>query len=126
MRSVKEWVGRTDDSRAPSSVYRRKFRQAGECCQGPCHRSLGPRDSWDLDHIVRIADGGPNAETNLQVLCDWCHGKKTSFENKQGAVVNRKFNKLHGIKPQRESRLAWVNRRRKEIQAEQAAAKTGE
>lgn len=34
----------------------------------------------ELDHIIPIADGGTNEESNLQLLCRPCHLKKTHQE----------------------------------------------
>jgi 5-methylcytosine-specific restriction endonuclease McrA len=37
---------------------------------------------WDLDHRVRVADGGGSASLdNLQTLCLTCHKTKTAYEN---------------------------------------------
>lgn len=97
MRSRPEWIGKNDDHWPPPSwVYRRKFEQAGEACEGPCHRKLTARDQWDLDHKVRLRDGGENREGNLQVLCKWCHGMKTSLENAAAAHANRWHAMHHG------------------------------
>ena len=30
-----------------------------------------------IDHIIPVALGGTNDKQNLQVLCKWCHDKKT-------------------------------------------------
>jgi hypothetical protein len=39
-------------------------------------------DAWfEVDHIVRLADGGSNHVSNLVALCRNCHGKKTCIEN---------------------------------------------
>lgn len=39
-------------------------------------------DAWfEIDHKVRLADGGSNHIDNLVALCRNCHGKKTTFEN---------------------------------------------
>ena len=34
----------------------------------------------DVDHIVNLANGGTDAPTNLQALCEWHHKRKTSQE----------------------------------------------
>ena len=36
---------------------------------------------FEVDHIVRLADGGSNNVENLRALCRNCHGEKTSLEN---------------------------------------------
>ena len=38
-----------------------------------------------LDHIVRIADGGSDDRENLQMLCACCHSMKSAAE--QGAAT---------------------------------------
>ncbi len=35
--------------------------------------------SFEIDHIVELCNGGSNEITNLQPLCNNCHGKKTFF-----------------------------------------------
>ena len=37
--------------------------------------------SFQVDHIIRLADGGTNHVDNLEALCCNCHGKKTMLEN---------------------------------------------
>ena len=111
-RTIEEWQGRNDDARPPRSVYRRKFQEADGKCQ-ECHRTVYSADSWELDHIVRLKDGGGNREKNLRVLCSWCHALKTGRENSQGAKSNRIFDRAHGIKsrPGPFARLrAWRDR----------------
>ena len=39
------------------------------------------RPATDLDHIIGLAQGGTNAEDNLQGLCHDCHADKTAREN---------------------------------------------
>ena len=34
-----------------------------------------------VDHIIPLADGGTNDESNLQCLCAPCHGRKTVFHD---------------------------------------------
>lgn len=46
-------------------------------CNG-CNAQL---DAWfEVDHKVRLADGGSNHISNLVALCRNCHGKKTTLE----------------------------------------------
>lgn len=37
--------------------------------------------SYEIDHIVRLDNGGTNDIENLVALCRNCHGKKTTIEN---------------------------------------------
>ncbi|WP_336929401.1 HNH endonuclease signature motif containing protein [Acinetobacter tandoii] len=37
----------------------------------------------ELDHIINVAQGGTDDESNLQSLCPECHKKKTSKESRQ-------------------------------------------
>lgn len=44
-----------------------------------------------VDHIKPIAQGGEiYDETNLQLLCIQCHGKKTAQERGWGRILNEK------------------------------------
>jgi 5-methylcytosine-specific restriction protein A len=36
------------------------------------------------DHIVPLAEGGPDTGANTQVLCEACHQRKTEAEAKRG------------------------------------------
>ena len=52
--------------------------QQGWNCGG-CKRQL---PAWfEVDHKVRLDNGGSNNVDNLVALCRDCHGKKTAFEN---------------------------------------------
>jgi 5-methylcytosine-specific restriction endonuclease McrA len=33
----------------------------------------------EFDHIIPVAKGGSNAETNVQLLCRRCNGKKSDM-----------------------------------------------
>ncbi|ABO12013.2 DNase [Acinetobacter baumannii] len=41
----------------------------------------------ELDHIMNVARGGTDDESNLQSLCVPCHKKKTQQESRQGGEV---------------------------------------
>lgn len=42
----------------------------GACVQ------CGAGAPFEVDHIIRYADGGSNDPSNLQTLCETCHGSK--------------------------------------------------
>lgn len=56
----------------------RVFVRDGLRCQ-MCARVFA-LDALRMDHIVRLADGGTDALTNLQTLCSPCHAVKTREE----------------------------------------------
>jgi 5-methylcytosine-specific restriction endonuclease McrA len=49
------------------------------CAHAKC-RVLLPV-GWHADHIVPLADGGPDDTANMQPLCPPCHMLKTAREN---------------------------------------------
>lgn len=52
--------------------------QQGWHCGG-CKKQL---PAWfEVDHKIRLDNGGSNSVDNLVALCRDCHGKKTAFEN---------------------------------------------
>jgi hypothetical protein len=52
-------------------------RQAWRC--GGCNELL--KASFEVDHKIRLADGGSNHVDNLIAYCRECHGDKTTIEN---------------------------------------------
>jgi 5-methylcytosine-specific restriction endonuclease McrA len=76
MRSVAEWVGKSDDTAIPPRVKIRVFDATGGRCN-ECLRLITPGMGWQCDHIVALVNGGQNRETNLQPLCTLCHLHKT-------------------------------------------------
>lgn len=59
----------------------------GKCAK--CQRKLSASDSWDVDHVTALCNGGSDEDSNLQVLCDWCHGDKTADDVAQAAKGKR-------------------------------------
>jgi 5-methylcytosine-specific restriction endonuclease McrA len=41
-----------------------------------------------LDHIIRVADGGGDERENLQMLCACCHALKTAAESGSASIGN--------------------------------------
>jgi hypothetical protein len=62
------------------SETKKKFvaaRQGWIC--GDCNKQL---PAWfEVDHTIRLENGGSNHVDNLVALCRDCHGKKTAIEN---------------------------------------------
>lgn len=96
-RSTEEWRGATPDSTIPPRVRLRLFERSSGRCQS-CTRKIAPGDSWQADHVVALVNGGANAESNLQVLCGWCHKAKTAGDVAEKASTARIRAKHLGIK----------------------------
>lgn len=107
-RTPEEWIGATADSAIPPRVRLRVFERAGGRCE-ECGRKLGPADRWQADHIEALANGGANRESNLRLLCDWCHKAKTAGDVAEKATVYRKRIKHVGAREKR----PWSKWRRK-------------
>ena len=95
-RAVTEWRGKTDDSAIPGLVKDRTLRAAGDCCVR-CHRKVGGKLRPEFDHATPLILGGQNRESNLQLLCNECHGAKTKLDVKLKAKVARTRLKTLGI-----------------------------
>jgi len=80
MRTVPEWRGKTDDSPIPPRVKARVFL----AYDGKCHwsgRKIGAGDDWDCDHVLALANGGHNRESNLApILRGKPHKEKTAID----------------------------------------------
>jgi 5-methylcytosine-specific restriction protein A len=102
MRSLPEWVGKTDDDQIPDRVRLRVF----ERYRGVCHlsgRKILPGESWDCDHIVALANGGEHRERNLAPALKDKHRGKTADDMAEKALVYRKRKKHLGIKSKKRS-----------------------
>lgn len=82
-RSVKEWIGKNDDSKAPPRVRQRVF----DKYEGKCYISGLPigQKPWQLDHVVALINGGENRESNLAPILTSLHKKKTAQDVRQKA-----------------------------------------
>lgn len=87
-RSVEEWVGRTPDSKPPRHVVLRIF----ERYEGRCHISgtkIQVGDKWQVEHKIRLEDGGENREANMAPALDEPHKAKTKAETQRGKKADR-------------------------------------
>ena len=74
LRSGKNTVGRSVGETKKKYIA---SRQNWRCAH--CNSQLDA--SFQVDHVIRLADGGTNHIDNLEALCCNCHGKKTTQEN---------------------------------------------
>lgn len=87
-RAVAEWIGRTPDSKVPTSVRTRVFLTHG----GICHiskRRIGVGDAWELEHVKPLAMGGEHREANMAPALVQAHREKTSQEAGARAKADR-------------------------------------
>jgi 5-methylcytosine-specific restriction endonuclease McrA len=90
---LKEWIGKSDNHVPPATVRQRVFdRDAGKChlCG---HVIKVPGETWDLDHVVALINGGENRESNLAPAHKHCHVAKTARdvgEKSKVAAVRQK------------------------------------
>jgi 5-methylcytosine-specific restriction endonuclease McrA len=96
-RTVKEWIGKTDDEAIPVRVKLRVFERYGKRC-AECTLVIRGRLRPAYDHIRALANGGEHREGNLQLLCVPCHKVKTRADVGEKRVNNRVKAKHLGIK----------------------------
>jgi 5-methylcytosine-specific restriction protein A len=101
VRSVPEWIGKTDDEKPPKRVYARVFERWGGVSYVSGRKIMGT-DRWDLDHIKAICNGGENRESNLAPILVSEHKAKTREDLKEKSKVYRMKTKHLGLrKPSR-------------------------
>ncbi len=76
VRTVEEWIGKTDDQRAPPRVRERIFSRDSTCHLCKCE--IQPGQKWDMDHVKALINGGENRESNLRPAHRKCHVAKTA------------------------------------------------
>lgn len=84
-RTVSEWIGKTDDHRAPGKV-RDRIRLAHPNCN-LCGLPFSGGDKVELDHVVALINGGENRESNLRPVHAKCHQGKTAADVAEKAKV---------------------------------------
>lgn len=92
-----EWVGKTDDTAIPSRVKVRVFTKYNGSCAW-CLNRIGGKLLPRYDHTLSLINGGENRESNLQLLCNWCHDDKTVVDVRLKSVIYHKKAKHIGIK----------------------------
>lgn len=91
--NLKEWIGKTDDSRPPDYVRLRVFERE----KGICHlskRKIMPGEKWELEHVLAICNGGENRESNMAPALAAPHKVKTKADRatkSKNDSVRKKF-----------------------------------
>ena len=95
-RTVKYWIGKTDDS-APSTACKLRIlsRQDNKCAL--TGHQFTPGDKIEFDHITALWLGGANTEGNLHAVLGEAHKRKTKAEAAVRAKTNRDTAKHLGI-----------------------------
>jgi 5-methylcytosine-specific restriction enzyme A len=78
-RAVKEWRGKTPDTKVPPRVRLRIWEREN----GMCHlsgRKILAGEPWDLDHKIALANGGEHRESNLFPAIRDKHKEKTKAD----------------------------------------------
>ena len=94
-RSTKEWIGKTDDQRAPKRVRDRLRDDHPNCYL--CHNHFVDGDRVALDHVKALINGGENRESNLRPVHIKCHAEKTRADVAEKVRVAAKRQASRGI-----------------------------
>ena len=98
-RTVKEWVGRTDDAMPPPRVRLRIFDRENGICH-ICQQRIQTGQKWEPDHDPALINGGQNRESMMFPVHKTCHAIKTKADVAEKAKVQRTRAKDVGaIKP---------------------------
>lgn len=125
MRTVPEWVGKTDNSMPPGKVKDRIRDRQGDKCALTGHQ-FKPGDKVEYDHIIPLWLGGENREGNLQAVLDTAHKRKTQAEATVRSKVNKIRKKHRGISKEPSMAGSKNSRFKKLISGEVIDRRTGE
>lgn len=79
---------------------------------GRCHRctrKLSPADTWILEHVIALENGGTNEPENLDVTCSWCEPEKTA-EDHTRAGHGRRMATKHTVPSEFRRSRSWGRR----------------
>lgn len=96
-RAVEEWVGKTPDTAVPDRVRDRVFQRKDRRCHS-CGRKIDAGEPWTCEHMIALANGGENRESNLDVTCSWCLPVKNAADVAQKSKVYKIRAKHTGAK----------------------------
>lgn len=97
MRTIPEWVGKTDDAKVPDRVRLRVWLDHEGICW-LSKRKIRTGEPWDLEHKVALCNGGQHRETNLAPALRDKHRAKTAADVAERAMIDRKRKADLGIR----------------------------
>lgn len=95
-RSVDEWEGAAPDAKVPPRVRLRILRRF----ENKCYLTsiiIADGQTFDLEHIKPLEEGGRHAESNLAPVLRLPHEIKTAAERKRQAKADRVAKRAHGL-----------------------------
>lgn len=103
-RTVKEWIGKDDDTPIPPRVKTRVVARANHCC---ANCGIRVRYGGQIDHIVALINGGENRESNLRLLCANCHKAKSRRDVAEKSKIAQTQIRMGPLKRERRGFWAW-------------------
>jgi len=97
MRTVAEWIGKSDDARVPPRVRLRVLEAYGRRCY-LTGNPIRPGDKWEIEHRTALILGGSHRESNLAPALVAPHKKKTAAEMAVKAKIAAVAKSAYGIK----------------------------
>lgn len=88
MRTVDEWIGKTDDTPIPARVRLRVFNSNGGVCY-LSGRKIRPGEKWEMEHKLALSLGGQHRESNLAPALVAPHKIKTAKDRATKAKDDR-------------------------------------
>lgn len=96
-KNLQEWIGKNDDQKVPDYVKARVFRRYGGVCY-LSGRKIRVGESWELEHIIALANGGEHREGNFAPALVDSHRIKTKADRKITSKINRVEKRHLGLK----------------------------
>lgn len=119
-RSVEEWIGANDDAAVPPRVRLRIFERAGGVCY-LSGRKIRPGETWEVEHIKALCNGGEHRESNMAPALVMPHRKKTAADRKLKAMNDRVRKRHLGIRKPSQFACSRNSKWKKKISGEVVA-----
>lgn len=119
-RAVKEWIGKTPDTRPPPRVLLRILERENHTCH-ISGRKIAPGEPWQAEHKIAIINGGENRETNLFPALTDPHKAKTKLDLAEKSKVAAKAKKHFIGKPEPVKKLQSAGFRQSQQAIDRAA-----
>lgn len=86
VRPIPEWIGKHHGVNIPPRVRLRVFDAHGGICY-LCRLPIKPAESWQVDHVTALVNGGEHREKNLAPAHSHCHVAKSALDVAEKAKV---------------------------------------